>query len=129
MTRTLNSISPLRPSKQRWYLRDIERETGAKLSLTPEAERQLQAHSFPGNIEELFGLVRRAATQSLANGAAAAAAAAAPARSSGPRRPRSAAGAASSWTRTCFGSRPRAWTGERLLFCFVEQCVSGETLT
>lgn len=68
---TTVSVPPLRvrPADildlQRWYLKDIARTTGVKLSLTPEAERQLQAYSFPGNIEELFGLVRRAATQSI----------------------------------------------------------------
>ena len=47
-----------------------------------------KAYAFPGNVEELFGLVRRAATQSLAGDAAAAAAAAAAS------APKAAAGAA-----------------------------------
>ncbi|KAI8465837.1 MAG: cyclic nucleotide-binding protein [Monoraphidium minutum] len=59
---------------EQWYLKDVARTTGVRLTLTPEAERQLQAYAFPGNTEELFGLVARAATQSIAGDAKAAAA-------------------------------------------------------
>eukprot|EP00878_Enallax_costatus_P004842 GHUV01005096.1.p1 GENE.GHUV01005096.1~~GHUV01005096.1.p1 ORF type:complete len:906 (+),score=289.25 GHUV01005096.1:167-2884(+) len=48
---------------ERYFLKVISKRSGVKLTLTPEAERQLITYTFPNNITELEAVVERAAVQ------------------------------------------------------------------